>query len=108
MVRSLLPYNFGRDGPKGPDYHPYLLAGLGDGHVAAMQLRGKQLGEVKLISLGAAPVSLTPCAVEGRKAVFAAGSRSAVLYLDKKRLANAAVMLKVRLSVPVRFPPSEC
>jgi len=99
VIRSILPYNFGRDASKGPDHHPYLLAGLGDGHVAAIQLKGKQLGEVKLISMGAAPVSLIPCIVEGRKAVFAAGSRSAVLYLDKKRLANAAIMLKVGNSV---------
>ncbi|KAF8908996.1 CPSF A subunit region-domain-containing protein [Gymnopilus junonius] len=75
-------------------YHPYLLAGLGDGSVASLQWRDGALKDLKIISLGRSPVTLTPCEVEGRKTVFAAGNQAMVFYCEKNRLASSAIMLK--------------
>lgn len=96
VVRSLLLFNFGSDtSSKGADYHPYLLAGLGDGSVATLHWKGGVLQDLKVISLGNAPVNLTPCEVDGRKTVFAAGNQATVFFCDKNRLTNSAIMLKV-------------
>lgn len=95
LVRSVLLYNFGSDtNPKGTDYHPYLLAGLANGTVASFRWRDKQLTDKKIIPLGHAPVNLTPCQVEGRHAVFAAGNRATVLSFENKRLVHSPIMLK--------------
>lgn len=103
LVRSILLYNFGSDkNSKGLDYHPYLLAGLGDGSVATMSFKGGQLKDLKIISLGHAPVQLTPCVVEGRQSVFAAGYRSTVFFVDKGRLVNSPIMLKVTVILYLR------
>ena len=100
LVRSVLLYNFGTDkSSKGSDYHAYLLAGLGDGSVVTMMFKEGQLKDLKTISLGHAPVHLTPCVVEGRKSVFAAGNRSTVFYVDKGRLVNSPIMLKVGITL---------
>jgi DNA damage-binding protein 1 len=95
LVRSVLLYNFGSDtNPKGTDYHPYLLAGLANGTVASFRWKDKQLTDKKIIPLGHAPVNLTPCQVEGRHAVFAAGNRATVLSFENKRLVHSPIMLK--------------
>ncbi|KAF9485871.1 hypothetical protein BDN70DRAFT_870784 [Pholiota conissans] len=95
VVRSLLLYNFGTDtNSKKPDYHAYLLAGLGDGSVASLSYKGGELKDLKITSLGHAPVSLTPCEVDGRMSVFAAGSRASIFFSEKNRLANSPIMLK--------------
>ncbi|KAH9480543.1 DNA damage-binding protein 1a [Psilocybe cubensis] len=95
VVRSLLLYNFGTDtSAKGADYHPYLLAGLGNGSVATLHWKGGVLQDLKVISLGNAPVNLTPCEVDGKKTVFAAGNQATVFFCDKNRLTNSAIMLK--------------
>jgi DNA damage-binding protein 1 len=98
LVRSLLLYNFGTDtSPKKPNYHAYLLAGLGDGSVASLAWKGGVLKDLKIISLGHAPISLTPCEVDGKKSVFAAGNQASIFFCEKNRLANSPVMLKVVL-----------
>lgn len=96
VVRSLLLYNFGTDtSSKKPNYHAYLLAGLGDGSVASLAWKGGVLKDLKMISLGHAPISLTPCEVDGKKSVFAAGNQANIFFYEKNRLANSPVMLKV-------------
>lgn len=95
LVRSAILYNFGSDtSPKGADYHPHVLAGLGDGSVVYFAWKDKQFKEKKIISLGRAPVSLTVCQVDGKRAVFAAGNRATVLSWEKKRLHTSPIMLK--------------
>jgi DNA damage-binding protein 1 len=97
VVRSLLLFNFGNDNSnKGEDYRVFLLAGLGDGSIATMMWKDGGLHDLKIVSLGHAPVNLTPCEVDGRKAVFAAGNRSTLFSVDKNRLVNSPVTLKVR------------
>lgn len=97
VVRSLLLFNFGSDSSsKGEDYHVFLLAGLGDGSIATMMWKNGGLRDLKLVSLGNAPVNLTPCEVDGKKAVFAAGNRSTLFSFDKNRLVNSPITLKVR------------
>ncbi|PPR07110.1 hypothetical protein CVT24_010946 [Panaeolus cyanescens] len=96
-VRSLLLFNFGTgEKMKDPHFHPYLVAGLADGSVATMLWRPstKTLSDLKLISLGNAPMILTPCTVDGKKTVLASGDRSTILFLEKNRLANSSLMLK--------------
>jgi DNA damage-binding protein 1 len=96
LVRSAILYNFGSDtSARGADYHPYVLAGLGDGTVVYFVWKDKQLRDKKTISLGHAPVSLTICKVDGKRVVFAAGSRSTVLSWEKKRVHTSPIMLKV-------------
>jgi DNA damage-binding protein 1 len=98
LVRSLLLHNFGLDhSSKGPDYHPYLLVGLGDGSIVSFSWKNKQFKDQKVMSLGHAPVCLTTCQVEGRRSVFAAGSRAMVLSWQKKRLHHSPIMLKVNI-----------
>ncbi|KAF8967077.1 CPSF A subunit region-domain-containing protein [Flammula alnicola] len=95
VVRSLLLYNFGTDtSSKGSNYHPYLLAGLGDGSVASLVWKDGALKDLKITSLGHAPVSLTGCEVDGKKSVFAAGNRTTVFFCDKNRLVNSSILLK--------------
>jgi len=104
LVRSVLLYNFGTDkSSKGLDYHAYLLAGLGDGSIVTMMFKEGQLKDLKTISLGHAPVHLTPCVVEGRKSVFAAGNRSIVFFVDKGRLINSPITLKVSITLSPKF-----
>jgi DNA damage-binding protein 1 len=96
LVRSAILYNFGSDtSPKGADYHPYVLAGLGDGSVVYFAWKDKQLKDRKTISLGHAPVSLTVCQVDGKRTVFVAGNRATVLSWEKKRVHTSPIMLKV-------------
>ncbi|KAJ3557088.1 hypothetical protein NM688_g1656 [Phlebia brevispora] len=95
LPRSLLLHNFGMGNrPKDPDYNPYVVAGLADGSVACFTLKDNELKDMKLFPLGTAPVSLTPCDIDGKRAVFANGSRSSVLYWDKQRLRQSHVMVK--------------
>lgn len=99
LLRSLLFYNFGSDhNPKAEGYHPYLLAGLSDGSLITFTWKDKQLKDLKLISLGHAPVSLTPSQVDGKRIIFAAGNRATILSWEKKRLNYSPIMIKVRLS----------
>lgn len=96
IVRSLLLFNFGNDNSsKGEDYHAFMLAGLGDGSIATMMWKDGGLHDLKIVSLGHAPVNLTPCEVDGKKAVFAAGNRSTLFSFDKNRLVNSPITLKV-------------
>ncbi|KAJ7729698.1 CPSF A subunit region-domain-containing protein [Mycena maculata] len=93
LVRSLILYDFGTvEG----DSHPYLLAGFGDGSFAYFPWNEEErkLGERKLTSLGNLPVSFTPCIVDNKKTLFAAGSRALVLSWDREGLKNSPVMLK--------------
>ncbi|KAF8630852.1 hypothetical protein AX17_005211 [Amanita inopinata Kibby_2008] len=95
IVRSLLLYNFGFDSsPREPDHHPYLLVGLGDGSLVTFAWRDKELKEKKLVSLGHAPITFSPCPVEGKRAILAAGNRATLLSFDKKRLQYSPVSLK--------------
>jgi DNA damage-binding protein 1 len=94
VVRTLLMHDFGVGDD---DSHPYLFAGLGDGSFAyfTWNEQTRTLGPPKLISLGNLPVCLTPCIVDGKKALFAAGTRAMVLSWERERVNNSPVMLKV-------------
>jgi DNA damage-binding protein 1 len=83
----------------GPDNCPYLLAGLSDGTVATFAFRNKKFQEEKITSLGDSPVSLTACEVEGRRTVFACGSRVSIFCWEKKRLHQSSLLLKVHSSL---------
>ena len=94
----MLLFNFGNDAsPKGADHHAFLLAGLGDGSVASMLWKDNKLKDLKIVSLGHAPVSLTPFQVDDKHTVLAAGNRATVFFYDpkKNRLVNSPIMLKV-------------
>lgn len=97
VVRSLVLHNLGTES-SGSNSHPYVLAGLGDGSVAIFAWKdNKELADKKLISLGYAPVSLSLCEVEGKKAVFAAGTQATIVSWDGRRLRDSPIMLKVSL-----------
>ncbi|KAF9561348.1 hypothetical protein CPC08DRAFT_689138 [Agrocybe pediades] len=96
VVRSILLHSFsGKEKDE-----TYLLAGLGDGSVASLHWKrgatwkDRQLTDLKVVSLGHAPVSLTPCEVGGQRCVFAAGNKATVFFIDNGRLANSAITLK--------------
>ncbi|KAJ7505532.1 CPSF A subunit region-domain-containing protein [Mycena galericulata] len=93
VVRSILLYDFGSG--EG-DSHPYLLAGLGDGSFVffSWDEEKRVLGASKLTSLGNLPVCFAPCIVDGKRALFAAGSRAMVFSWDREGLQNSPVMLK--------------
>jgi DNA damage-binding protein 1 len=98
IVRSVLLFNFGNDvSSKGADHHAFLLAGLGDGSVASMLWKDNELKDLVVVSLGHAPVSLTPFEVDDNRTVLAAGNRATVFFYDSKknRLSNSPIMLKV-------------
>ncbi|KXN88147.1 DNA damage-binding protein 1a [Leucoagaricus sp. SymC.cos] len=113
LVTSLLFYNFGSDqSSKGTDYHPYLLAGLGDGSVATFAWQDHHLKDRKIISLGHAPVSLVVSkvdlglgggtGVDGTKGkdgnsvrtVLAAGNRAIVFAHERNRLIHSPILAK--------------
>jgi DNA damage-binding protein 1 len=95
LPRSLLFYNFGNNtSSKAPDYHPHLLIGLADGTVVSYSWRNNELSDSKTISLGDIPVFLNVCQVDGRKALFACGSRASILFWDKETLRHSPVILK--------------
>lgn len=93
-------HNFG-DGRKVKDanYHPHVLVGLADGTLVSYSFKENRLKDKKLYPLGDTPVSLAVCTADGRSAVFASGSRAAVMYWDRQRLQRSTVMLKVSISV---------
>lgn len=96
LVRSLLFVNFGMaTNTKSEDYRPYLLAGLADGSLVTYVWKDGELKDRKIITLGHTPVTLTPCIIDGRSTVFAAGNRAMVLSWDKKKLSYSPIMLKV-------------
>lgn len=86
---------------KGADHHAFLLAGLGDGSVASMLWKDNELKDLVVVSLGHAPVSLTPFEVDDKRTVLAAGNRATVFFYDSKknRLSNSPIMLKVGVFV---------
>ncbi|KAH9942902.1 CPSF A subunit region-domain-containing protein [Amylocystis lapponica] len=95
LPRSLLLYNFGSGrNKKEVDFQPHLLAGLADGTAVSFSLKNNELGDKKTFPLGTTPVALATCTVDGRPAVFASGSRAALLYWDRQRLHHSPVMLK--------------
>jgi DNA damage-binding protein 1 len=54
-----------------------------------------------LTSLGDLPVHFTPCRVNGKEAVFAAGSRAMVLTWQRDSIHQSPVILKVCLWIPL-------
>ncbi|TCD64528.1 hypothetical protein EIP91_003995 [Steccherinum ochraceum] len=95
LPRSIMLHNFGTGNKaKESDYQPHVLAGLTDGSVVSFVFRNNELLDRKIFGLGTAPVTLSTCEVQGRHAVFASGSRAAILHWDRKRLRQSAVMLK--------------
>ena len=100
LPRSILLHNFGfGTSSKGADYRPFVIAGLADGTIACFAIKDDELRDLKMFPLGTAPVSLTSCSVDGKRAVFANGSLSSVLYWDKQRLRQSHVMVKVSCSL---------
>lgn len=95
LPRSLLLYNFGKDAnSKAPDYHPHLLIGLADGTAISYSWRNNELSDPKTIPLGDVPVFLNAYQVDGRKALFACGSRASILFWDRDTLRHSPVILK--------------
>ncbi|THH31175.1 hypothetical protein EUX98_g3000 [Antrodiella citrinella] len=95
LPRSVILHNFGSGNKyKDEDYQPFVLAGLTDGTVVSFAFRNNQLLDKKVFGLGITPATLSSCLVEGRHAIFASGSRAAILHWDRKRLRQSAVMLK--------------
>ncbi|KAJ7688236.1 mono-functional DNA-alkylating methyl methanesulfonate N-term-domain-containing protein [Mycena olivaceomarginata] len=92
VVRSLLLYDFGTP----TDPRPYLLAGFGDGSFVSFSwnVQERTLTEPNLTSLGDLPVHFTPCRVNGKEAVFAAGSRAMVLTWQRDSIHQSPVILK--------------
>ncbi|KAJ6584701.1 CPSF A subunit region-domain-containing protein [Mycena capillaripes] len=92
VVRSLSPYDF--------DSHPYLFAGLGDGSFVSFAWNEQQqtLGEPNVTSLGNLPVHFTPCSVDNKRALFAAGSRAMVLSWERDSIHHSPVILKALLA----------
>ncbi|KAH8824837.1 mono-functional DNA-alkylating methyl methanesulfonate N-term-domain-containing protein [Flagelloscypha sp. PMI_526] len=88
-ICSLLFFTF--NGDPAPTF---LIAGLANGTIAYFPWVRETLGDMKIVSLGDAPVSLSPCTVEGNPVVFASGSRSMVMSWHKKRVKTAPIMLK--------------
>lgn len=74
------------------------MVGLADGSVATLsiQLESKELKDLKIFPLGVTPVSLNVTQVDGKRMVFASGSRTAVFYWERQRLMQSVVMMKVR------------
>ena len=102
LVRSVVLHNFGSDhSSKGADYHPYVLAGLGDGSLVLIPWKDKQLKDNKIISLGQTPVSFAACEVDKKRVIFAASNRATAISLEKNRLRISPIMLKV--SIPWSF-----
>ncbi|ESK85005.1 uv-damaged dna-binding [Moniliophthora roreri MCA 2997] len=107
-VRSLLFYDLGLGKTsKDSDHHPCLFAGLANGSIVSfslsfewktttndefMVLRG--LKDMKIVSLGETPVSLSACPVKGKRAVIATGTRTAVLTWERSRVRHSPVTLK--------------
>lgn len=104
LPRSLLLYNFGSSTQKkDPDYHPHLLVGLADGKVVSFTFRDRELDDQQTFSLGDLPVSLNPCQVENRKAIFAYGSRSSILFWERETIQHSPVILKVCSTISILF-----
>lgn len=92
VVRSLLFFQAtSADGDTSPTF---IIAGLADGSLVHFQWTKDGLLDMKTISLGAAPVSLTVCPVDGSDTIFATGSRSLILSWEKKRLRSSPILLK--------------
>jgi DNA damage-binding protein 1 len=66
-----------------------------------MLWKDNKLKDLKVVSLGHAPVSLTPFQVDDKHTVLAAGNRATVFFYDSKknRLVNSPIILKVRIFV---------
>lgn len=102
---SIILHNFGQGRKsKDPDYRPFVIAGLADGTVACMALQDKELRDLKFFPLGSTPVSLSVSEIDGKRAIFACGSRTAVFYWEKQRLRQSSVTLKVS-RVTFHFSP---
>ncbi|KAI0051144.1 hypothetical protein FA95DRAFT_1535299 [Auriscalpium vulgare] len=107
LPRSLLFHNFGYDGsPKDSDYRPHILIGLGDGTLLSYSFKEDVLEDKRMFSLGRTPVCLSACFVEGKRTVFASGSRAAVLYWQRGSVVHSpGVTASSRLNA-VHWPSS--
>ncbi|KAI0337556.1 hypothetical protein BDW22DRAFT_1363933 [Trametopsis cervina] len=95
IVRSVVLHNFGQGKKsKDADFRPYVVAGLADGSVTTMSFQEKELKDLKFFPLGSIPVALSVTVVDGKRNVFANGSRAAVFYWERQRLCQSSVMLK--------------
>ena len=96
LPRSVLLHNFGSSSSsKDPNYRPHLLAGLADGTLITFALRDGTLVDRKTSSLGNAPVSLSVCTIDRRRAVFASGTRTNILFWDRQRLKPSPTAIRV-------------
>ncbi|KAH0586144.1 hypothetical protein H2248_007410 [Termitomyces sp. 'cryptogamus'] len=91
FARSVLLHDFE---PDNDNHRYYLLAGLSDGTVAYFAWKDKQLSDRKVVPLGHVPASLSVCQIDGKRSVFAAGTRATVFSWEKKRLHNSPIMLR--------------
>ncbi|CAK5284353.1 unnamed protein product [Mycena citricolor] len=89
VVRNLALCDFGSvEEPR-----PYLLAGLGDGTLLTFTWSEGRLLDQQAANMGDLPVFLSPCNVQGKNALLAAGSRTAVLSWQTDRIHHSPVVL---------------
>lgn len=95
LPNSVLLHNFGTGRrAKDLDYRPCVLAGLVDGSILSFNFRDNEFQDKKAFSLGGTPIHLSTCDIDGKRAVFASGSTSAILYWDKQSVRYSPVLMK--------------
>lgn len=65
---------------------PYLLVGMGDGHLINYRLKGRDLVDRKRLALGTKPIALRTFVSRGAAAVFAASDRPTIVHSSSKKL----------------------
>ena len=91
--RSLLLFDFGLILSESM---PHLLIGLIDGSVCVVLFQKGKFSEKSTFTLGDSVVSLAPCNVDGRPAVFASSTRSVLFFWNKDALSYSTILTKVR------------
>lgn len=97
LPRSLLLHDFGNA--------PHLLVGLRDGTLVTCAFVENEFQDKRVFSLGSEPVGLTQFEMGEKRVVFASGSRSALVYLEKGILQHSSVLIKVGFPSRYRITP---
>ncbi|KAI0027623.1 mono-functional DNA-alkylating methyl methanesulfonate N-term-domain-containing protein [Vararia minispora EC-137] len=72
----------------------YLFAGLADGTALVCGVNKNAMGDKRAFAMGPSPVGLNKCVITGQTAVFACGSRAAVLSVQAGSLQHSPVLVK--------------
>jgi len=90
LPRSLLLHDFGNA--------PHLLVGLRDGTLVTYAFVKNEFQDKRVFSLGSEPVGLTQFEMGEKRVVFANGSRSALVYLERGILQHSSILIKVNVT----------